>query len=53
MNEKNHLFGHLFAVMSWMFTAVSPNMIPIILSCVTSVMGAVNYYYSIKKNKQK
>lgn len=52
MNEKNAFFGHLLTGMSWMFTAIKPEMIPVLLSCITSVMGAVNYYYSIKKNKK-
>lgn len=53
MEQKHVILGHLMTAMSWMFTVLKPEAIPVILSCITSIMGAVNYYYSIKKNKQK
>lgn len=53
MEHKNAAIGHLMTAMSWMFTVLKPEMIPIILSCITSALGAINYYYSIKKNRQK
>lgn len=53
MEHRNAALGHLCHIMSWMFTVIKPEAIPIVLSCITSVMAAVNYYYSIKKNRQK
>lgn len=39
-------------IFSWI-TAFNPAVIPIVLSCAASVMAIINYYYSIKKNRQK
>lgn len=52
MDHKNTILGHICTLMSWMFTVIKPEVIPIILSCVSSTLAAINYYYSIKKNRK-
>lgn len=53
MEHKNTILGHLMTAMSWMFTVLKPETIPIILSSIASAMAIVNYYYSIKKNRKR
>lgn len=53
MEAKNALVGHIGTIMGWMLFSINPQMIPLILSSIASILGAINYYYSIKKNRQK
>lgn len=39
-------------IFSWV-TAFNPQYIPMILSGLASIMAIANYYFSIKKNRQK
>lgn len=52
MDHKNTLLGHICTLMSWMFTAIKPEMITVTLSCILSIMGIINYYFAIKKNRK-
>lgn len=52
METKHQFLGHLCTIMSWMFTALKPEAIPIILSCISSIMAIRNYYYSTRKIKK-
>jgi hypothetical protein len=38
--------------MGWMFVMINPSVIPIILASLCSMMGCINYYFSIKKNRK-
>lgn len=53
MHNDNAFIGHMTTLMAWMFTIVSPSVIPVVLASLCSIMGCINYYYSIKKNRQK
>jgi hypothetical protein len=53
MDQKHAIVGHVCTAMSWLFVTIRPESIPVILSCITSVLGALNYYYSIKNNRKK
>jgi hypothetical protein len=52
MEQKHGLVGNLCTLMSWMFTVVKPESIPIVCSLITSILAWVNYYYQIKKNRK-
>lgn len=54
MNQKSVAAYEL--AISWYFGvigAITLHTIPIILSSVASLMAIINYYYQIKKNRQK
>lgn len=53
MEHRHQIFAHICTAMSWMFAALNPQAIPIILSCISSVMAIRNYYYSTKKIKKQ
>lgn len=51
MDNGRAFLGHLGTIMGWMFAMVNPSVIPIVLSSIASVMACINYYFSIKKNR--
>jgi hypothetical protein len=49
-------FGTIAVLISWVFTYISSfQMVPFVLSCIVSVMGAINYgiiFYEKYKNRK-
>lgn len=53
MENGRAFLGHLGTTMGWMFTIINPSVIPIVLSCIASIMACINYYFSIKKKQRQ
>ena len=55
MFDHKSLYGNCLVYASWMFTSLSPSIIPIIFSTIASIMAIRYYYVATKaaKNKEK
>lgn len=51
MHNHNSIVGHVSVFLCWAFYSLSPAVIPGVAATLASIMAIINYYYSIKKNR--